>query len=77
MDGSQLPTEWTHLNKELVAGVSDSKKRDVSLQQSGTASKKGPILQKSEDAKMSKMSKIPDASENLTMAKASDSGTNV
>ena len=43
MDGSQLPTEWTHLSSELVTGVSDPKKRDTSKNKSGTASKTGPM----------------------------------
>jgi hypothetical protein len=32
MDKSQLLTDRTHLNKKFVSGVSDSKKRDLSLQ---------------------------------------------
>ena len=51
MDGSQLPTEWSHLNSDLVAGVSDSKMRDASNNKSATASKKGLMTQKDEDVK--------------------------
>ncbi len=57
MDGSQLPTEWTHLKKESVSGVSDSKKRDIPTKHSGTASTKGPMSKNDDDTKSSKMSK--------------------
>ena len=78
MDGSQLPTEWTHLNEELVGGVSDSKKRELPLQHSATASKKGPMSQEKEDVtKMSKISKSSMTYKNLNMAEKSESGTNL
>jgi hypothetical protein len=80
MDGSQLPTEWTHLKEQLVPAVSDSKRRDAPLDKSGTASKNGPMSKKKEDVKkmseMPKESEIPDASQNLDMAKSFDSDTN-
>ncbi len=78
MDGSQLPTEWTHLNKKLVPGVSDPTKRDVSLDKTDIASKKGPMSQNKDDGakKMSKMQKVPDASKKFDVAKQSESGTN-
>ncbi len=78
MDGSQLPTEWTHLNSQLVVGVSDSKKREKFLQHSGTTSKKGPMSKNkevSDFSKMSKMTKIVDASKNVPMAEETKSGT--
>ena len=76
MDGSQLPTEWTHLNFKQVPGVSDSKKRDGSPNKTDTASKKGPMSEKIDEAKMSKTSKISDVSKKVPMAEQSDSGTN-
>ncbi len=78
MDGSQVPTEWTHLKRELVPGVSDPTKRDVSLDKTDTASKKGPMSQNKDDGakKMSKMQKVPDASKKLDEAKQSESGIN-
>ena len=57
MDGSQLPTEWTHLNSDLVTGVSDSKKRDGSFQQNSIATKTGPMTKNHDDPVSSKMSK--------------------
>ena len=78
MDGSQLPTEWTHLNEKLVSGVSDSKMRDVSLNKTGMAAKKGPKSEKSDVQKISKMSKskkMSDAPQNLDVAKNSEGGT--
>ena len=77
MDGSQLPTEWTHLGSNLVAGVSDSKKRDVSIHKSGTASKKGPMAKNSKDVtKMSDVLIMPSTSKKSSMAKESESATN-
>ncbi len=66
MDGSQLPTEWTHLSKQSVPGVSDSKKRDTSLKQTGTASKKGPMAKNVDDGKMSKKSNNIETSKKVT-----------
>ena len=54
MDGSQLPTEWTHLRKELASGVSDSKMRDVSLVKTYADKKEGPMFKKSDDPNMPK-----------------------
>ncbi len=78
MDGSQLPTEWTLLSKQSVPGVSDSKKRDVSLTQNGTASKKGPMTENEDVKKMSKMTKmsiIPESSINVPMTEKAESTT--
>jgi hypothetical protein len=47
--------------------VSDSKKRDETLNKKGIPSQKGP---------MPKIPKIPDASEKSAMAKGPESGTN-
>ncbi len=75
MDGSQLLTDRTHLNGKSVSGVSDSKMKDVFQKHSATASKKGPMAKKYEDdqriAEMSKTSK------KSSIAKQSESGTNV
>ena len=76
MDGSQLLTEWTHLNKEIVAGVSDSKMRDVSQNKNSTASKKGPMTKNEDVTKMSKMPEVSKTSKKVTMAGSSESGTN-
>ena len=75
MDGSQLPTEWTHLNSNLVTGVSDSKKRDVPAKHFGSASEKGPISEKIDGSKSSDMPKMPKNSKKPTMAETSESGT--
>ena len=76
MDGSQLPTEWTHLNVKLVGGVSDSKMRDVSQNKNATASKNGPMTKKLEDVnKMSKMTKSAKSSQKSDVAKSSENGT--
>ncbi len=79
MDGSQLPTEWTHLKKQLVSGVSDSKKRDVPLVKTDVDNKQGPMTQKADDAKMSdlsKMSKSAKASKKSAMAEKTANTTN-
>ena len=71
MDGSQLPTEWTHHHSNLDSGVSESKKRDGSLKQSDTALENGPMTQKKEDVK--KMSEMSESSKNVNMAESSES----
>ncbi len=73
MDGSQLPTESTHLKSKLVPGVSDSKMRDDSSKQIDTASKNGPMIKK---VKMEKMFEDSKTSKDLTMAEKVESGTN-
>ena len=73
MDGSQLPTEWTHHQTKLVPGVSDSKKREGSLKQFGIATKEGPMSKNNE---VSDFSKMPKTSKKSTMAKESDNGIN-
>ncbi len=59
MDGSQLLTGETHHSSKLVPGVSDSKKREKSLQHSGTASKNGPMAKNVDDERMLEIAKAP------------------
>ena len=75
MDGSQLPTERTHLKEKYVPGVSDSKMRDASQNKNATASKKGPMAKNEDDIKMSKMSKNVEESKKFDVAKSAESGT--
>jgi hypothetical protein len=80
MDGSQLLTEWTHLNEQLVPGVSDSKMKDAPKTKNATSSKKGPISKNvgcHEFSEMSKMSKSSMTSKkNLNIAEKAKIGTN-
>jgi hypothetical protein len=55
--------------------VSDSKKRDVSLKKTDTASKNGPMTELGDVTKMKKMSKSSMTSKNLTIAETGKSGT--
>ena len=75
MDGSQLPTEWTHQSKKLVPGVSDSKKRDMSLIKTDVDKKEGPMFKKSDVPNMPKTLKMSDTSKKVNVAKSFESGT--
>ena len=75
MDGSQLLTDRTHLNVKTVSGVSDSKMRDDSFKQNGTASKKGPMGKNVEDAKVPKIAKNVEESKKVDMAEKAKSST--
>ena len=75
MDGSQLPTEWTHLNRKLATGVNDSRKRDVSKSKTGipknedsSTLSKSPMTKTNDDPKMS------DALKKIIMTERAESG---
>ena len=76
MDGSQLPTEWTHLKEKIVSGVSDSKMRDVSHLKKGIRTQGGPMTKNVDDSEVSMMTKMSDASKKSPMAEKVESTTN-
>ena len=73
MDGSQLPTEWTHLNLKLVPGVSDSKMRDVSQKKESIRAQEGQMAKNVESIDIGKKSKT---SKKVTMTKSPENSTN-